>query len=845
MSESRGMMRWLAILRSRPDTEHEMTLNRLAFAIIVIAYLGIATAAGVSRASEIFYSVYPVFVGYIIGAVGIFVHILFRPAAMPARRIIAAFYDMAMISFAAQACGTPSGFFYPLYLWTIFGNGFRFGNLYLVVSMLIALVGFSVVLFLTGFWIANPGFSTALLAGLVLLPTYVSRLIRKLSEAKRQAEEASQAKSRFLASVTHELRTPLNAIIGLSSLFSGVDLDREHAEMMDTIGAAGRTLLGHINSILDLSRMEAGKVLSHKSEFDIYELLVDVRNIVAVKGNGLKVSVHITPRTPQFILGVRQHLEQILLNLAGNAVKFTASGYVVIAVDAVSMGNDKLRLRFEVSDTGIGISPAAQMKIFDSFVQADDSIIDRFGGTGLGLALCKQLVEIQGGQIGVQSSPGEGSTFWFEIDSAGSTQPATQSYTGHLIIVGVDEHLRRLSCDALENTQAVENADQVIDALHELASLHEDEAIAIIDCSHDNSVVNAVVAAKPKVSPVLILRVDAAESGLIPNPERSYYATTMRKDASATDLDTILRIASLVGGRKANPNQSVPYVPASKQFSILIADDNRTNQLVISKILERAGHVVTTVENGAQAVEALHSERFDIALMDLNMPVLNGFDALKQYQDALPGGAAIPIIALTADATSATNSRCLEAGFRACATKPIEPRHLLELVDKIAIQTASKGKSPIVAVQSVTEELSAPAPAPKHKIKPETFGKLEQLGGRPFVEELIKQFIVDGDIMLKGLELAIANKDIAKFEDELHAMRSSAGNIGADSLYYVCLSLRRISSSEFEEKGQEYLQRLTAEFDAAHKELVGYLKKIDAVSDPSSQTSPHRLDTVS
>ena len=275
-----------------------MTLNRLAFAIIVIVYLALATAAGQSHASEIFHSVYPVFIAYIIGALVLFAHILYRPAAVPARRIVAAVYDMAMISYAAEACGTASGFFYPLYLWTIFGNGFRFGVAYLFISMGIAIAGFTIVIVLTGFWATNPGFSAALLIGLVMLPIYVSRLIRKLSEAKRQAEDASRAKSQFLASVSHELRTPLNAIIGLSSLFETAKLDREHAEMVETIGAAGRTLLGHINSILDLSRIEAGKMLSQNAEFDLYELLVYVRNIVAVQRQELRISIHITPRTP-------------------------------------------------------------------------------------------------------------------------------------------------------------------------------------------------------------------------------------------------------------------------------------------------------------------------------------------------------------------------------------------------------------------------------------------------------------------------------------------------------------------------------------------------------------------
>ena len=275
-----------------------------------------------------------------------------------------------------------------------------------------------------------------------------------------------------------------------------------------------------------------------------------------------------------------------------------------------------------------------------------------------------------------------------------------------------------------------------------------------------------------------------------------------------------------------------------KSLSILVADDNRTNLLVVSKVLEQAGHTVTTVENGAAAVEALECEQFDIAIMDLNMPVLNGFDAFKKYQNSLGDRASIPVIALTADATDTTNTRCIEAGFQACATKPIEPRRLLEVVAEVTAHSSNEVASPALVppmhqLTSRQSRLSA-----KTKVKREALRKLEQLGGRSFVEEVINQFMKDESYMLNGLRLAIAERDASKFDDELHAMRSSAGNIGAESLYRTCLALKQISAEDLEAKGEEYLEQLAAEVDCARKGLADYLGDTVAAMESTSAAVP-------
>jgi two-component system sensor histidine kinase RpfC len=286
---------------------------------------------------------------------------------------------------------------------------------------------------------------------------------------------------------------------------------------------------------------------------------------------------------------------------------------------------------------------------------------------------------------------------------------------------------------------------------------------------------------------------------------------------------SVLQIALAAGGRRLIQKQTLSRAQNDRRLSILVADDNRTNQLVFSKILERAGHTVTAVENGAAAVEALRCKRFDVAIMDLNMPVLNGVDAFRQYKDWLGDRVPTPVIALTADATATTSARCADVGFQACATKPIEPQRLLDLITQVITQSSIEVASPTLVPQLDQRYPDHPEPVRKAKVRRETLLKLEQLGGRPFVDELIKQFTSDGDNMLHCLKSAFLDRDASKFDDQLHAMRSSAGNIGADALYSACLSLRQISPEELDAKGEEYLRQLSAELDVARKELAYYL----------------------
>ncbi len=310
------------------------------------------------------------------------------------------FADLGLFSFGLHISGEAGAAFILVYFWAVLGNGSRFGLTYLTIAAVTALACFGIVYLNTPFWQEQTSVSIGLAAALIVIPAYTSKLVRKLSEAKQQAEEASRSKSLFLASMSHELRTPLNAIIGLADLLTGGRLTSEQHEMARVIGASGRSLLSLIETVLDFARIEAGQMTVKSETVEIASLLRDVRAMIGVSARkkGLRVTIHIRPDTPQAILADRRHLEEIILNLASNAVKFTETGYVRLEVGFRGEVDGRGDFLVDVADTGIGIDPSAHARIFERFTQADGSIMDRFGGTGLGLAIVRQLVRAMGGR---------------------------------------------------------------------------------------------------------------------------------------------------------------------------------------------------------------------------------------------------------------------------------------------------------------------------------------------------------------------------------------------------------------------------------------------------------------
>ena len=806
-------------LKSRPDSEHQMALNRL-----VIATLFLIAAVAMSDNSDgaIDAVVSTMYALYMAGSIAIITAIIGNPAVSTIRRGAGLFLDLAAIGITQRYGGAGvSGFMYIAYLLIIFGNGFRFGGRWLLASSAGSILSMSLVIQSTPAWQGDEALSRGLLIGLMILPGYAHELFRKLQQAKARAESLAQAKSVFLASVSHELRTPLNAVMGLSDLLRASDLPAEDADMVRTIQSAAGSLLEQINTLLDYSRLEAGLTPVLRDEVDLYQMLHALRQLLGppAYAKGVQLRLHVGPGVPQFVRISSRHIRDSLVNLIGNATKFTSEGQVLLTVTQVRADNESCRLRFEVSDTGIGISEAAQKKIFDRFIQADETIMDNYGGTGLGLAIVKQSIEAIGGTVGVSSMPGKGSVFWFEAD-IGPNHPASDvaRHIPPVLLCSVDIALR----DALRAAGAdvrLVRANMCAEHIAAMRGMSESRPAIIIDFSVD-PVVGMILARDLAVCDIArapsVIAVGA--SGTMSHQEIGAICL-MSLDLPLMPGVLANALALVAAGYTAveDEQERTPSV-AGRSLSVLVAEDNRTNQIVVRKILNRAGHHVTMAANGEEALKCLNDQPFDIVLMDVNMPVLNGIEATRRYL-ASDGTFHVPIVALTADATADIRARCLAAGMKDCVTKPISPQHLLAIIARESEARRIVGELAKDSDQSFPVQAVVP-----FALNPSALNDLEDLGGRDFLREVTMQFVDDAVAVLASLAEAVEQNDLVLFHDEAHALRSCAANVGAIAVYDLCLQWRDITLEEVQENGAAKLAALEAAFIAYRSALLVHLE---------------------
>ncbi|MGP9821732.1 ATP-binding protein [Salinarimonas sp. NSM] len=831
--------------RDRPDREHEMVMNRLVIGGIILAYLLACRFFGIEGVEQPL----AVVTFYWVAGLGFLFHILLVREACPPRRIAAMVLDLGALSYGLAVGGQTTAILYPIYLWVIFGNGFRFGVRYLYAAMALGVAGFGLVLTQDNYWGEHPKLAAGLAIGLVILPLYAASLIRKLSRAKQEAENASRQKSLFLASVSHELRTPLNAIIGMSGFLEDTKLDAEQREMTRTINAAGRVLLDHINDILDFSRLEAGLMPSDIVAFDLHAVLQETTALVRAqaRAKGLALTLHVDAATPHRLRGNRKHLEEVLLNLLGNAVKFTDTGHVAVTCDSEREEGGEVVLRVSVADSGIGIAPEAKARIFESFAQADESIINRYGGTGLGLAIAKQFVELNGGTISLDSTPGAGSTFRFGFRAAIDREAAGEMETLpplDVVILAPGETAQRLGERiASLGPRAVPTSD--LDAAATAIGAVSGRALLVLDPRALGRTPEAALAALAQagVTPAasILLRADGI---VVDDAVRRLFASALPAAALDGDVEAALRLAGVAGGLVALSATSREHTHArpDRPLKVLVAEDNVTNQKVIARILEREGHRAAIVADGKSALDAMIAEPFDVVLMDVNMPVMNGILAAKLYRAAQPDASRrSPIVALTADATPEARRLCEEAGMVGCVTKPIEPARLFAVLADVARAEPAGGFIHIPgpddarAAFAEEEETAARTGGEAHDAGPvgtaagerpalrtKTLDDLERLGGADFRDEVTSAFLGDAQALLDSLDDSVASGDAEAFRDHVHALRSSAANIGAIGIYELSLAMRGVEEDELAARGVEHVAALRLEYARVGTALVAH-----------------------
>lgn len=400
----------------RETDEYAQSLIRVLIGGLVLAYLAWSILGNKEvHADEA--AVLAVAVGFFVFGVAMALHTRVAPRSSPIRRFIGMVADNAVTTFCLVQMGERGAFVLFVYLFITFGNGFRFGRLYLHSCQLLSIAGFGLVYWFSPVWKQHPAIAFSFFLSLLILPFYVGVLSEQIKRERKRADEANQAKGRFLATISHEMRTPLNGVIAMSDVLRETDLNESQREIVNTLGTSAHLLLAQIEDVLDMAKIEAGRVQIERKPFDLGKLLTGIVKVVLPQARykDLTVNTEISPQAMRWFLGDSHHLRQIVLNLLANAVKFTERGNVTLRALVLSATPDEARIRVEVQDTGIGISLAKQAEIFEPFAQADNSITRIYGGTGLGTAIARQLVSLMEGKIGVISTVGAGSTFWFEI----------------------------------------------------------------------------------------------------------------------------------------------------------------------------------------------------------------------------------------------------------------------------------------------------------------------------------------------------------------------------------------------------------------------------------------------